>query len=309
MHELEPPIFNTFGLPHHVAFGWLVIAILIAVALAVPRRPALVPRGLQNALEAVLEFVIALIDDVIGREGRRFLPLIATLGLFIFASNLLGLVPGFTAPTDNVNTNPACALVVFFSYHWIGIRAHGLGAYLKHFAGPMPALAPLMVPIELISHLARPLSLTLRLFGNMLGGHILLSIVFFMTVGLSTWALSGAAGVIGSRDRRRGDGRDGALHRRLPVPAEAPGGVPAGVHLLHALDALHRGRPRGRARLGVRAWGPGGSRRSRGTRRPGGRGTRPSLTPPPPPTRPGGPGGTGKEERRCVSLSYFWGCL
>jgi F-type H+-transporting ATPase subunit a len=197
VHELEPPIFNTFGLPHHVAFGWLVIAILIAVALALPRRPALVPRGLQNALEAALESVLALIDDVIGAEGRRFLPLIATLGLFIFASNLLGLVPGFTAPTDNVNTNLACALVVFFSYHWIGIRAHGLGAYLKHFAGPMPALAPLMVPIELISHLARPLSLTLRLFGNMLGGHILLSIVFFMTVGLSTWALSGAAGAIG----------------------------------------------------------------------------------------------------------------
>jgi F-type H+-transporting ATPase subunit a len=197
VHELEPPIFNTFGLPHHVAFGWLVIALLIAVALAVPRRPALVPRGLQNAAEAVLDFVLALIDDVIGPDGRRFLPLIATLGLFIFASNLLGLVPGFTAPTDNVNTTAACAIVVFFAYHWIGIRQQGLGPYLKHFAGPMPALAPLMIPIEVISHLARPLSLTLRLFGNMLGGHILLSIVFFMTVGLSTWALSGAAGVIG----------------------------------------------------------------------------------------------------------------
>jgi F-type H+-transporting ATPase subunit a len=197
MHELEPPIFNTFGLPHHVAFAWLVMAILIAVALAVPRRPALVPRGLQNAAEAALEFVLSLIDDVIGPEGRRFLPLIATLGLFIFASNLLGLVPGFTAPTDNVNTTAACAIVVFFAYHWIGIRQQGLGAYLKHFAGPMPALAPLMIPIEVISHLARPLSLTLRLFGNMLGGHILLSIVFFMTVGLSTWALSGAAGVAG----------------------------------------------------------------------------------------------------------------
>jgi F-type H+-transporting ATPase subunit a len=197
VHELEPPVFNTFGIPHHVAFAWLVMLILIGLGVALPRRPALVPRGLQNTLEAALEFVLSLIDDVIGREGRRFLPLIATLGLFIFASNLLGLVPGFTPPTDNVNTNLACALVVFFSYHWIGIRAHGLGAYLKHFAGPLPALAPLMVPIELISHLARPLSLTLRLFGNMLGGHILLSIVFFMTVGLSTWALSGAAGVIG----------------------------------------------------------------------------------------------------------------
>ena len=92
MHELEPPVFNTFGIPHHVAFSWLVMAILIIVAYLIPRRPALVPRGVQNAVEAVLEFVLALIDDVIGREGRRFLPLIATLGLFIFASNLLGLV-------------------------------------------------------------------------------------------------------------------------------------------------------------------------------------------------------------------------
>jgi len=197
VHEIEPPIFNTFGLPHHVAFAWLVMAILITVALRLPRRPTLVPRGLQNAAEAALEFVLSLINDVIGPEGRRFLPLIATLGLFIFTSNLLGLVPGFTAPTDNVNTTAACAIVVFFAYHWIGIRQQGLGAYLKHFAGPMPALAPLMIPIEVISHLARPLSLTLRLFGNMLGGHILLSIVFFMTVGLSTWALSGAAGVAG----------------------------------------------------------------------------------------------------------------
>jgi F-type H+-transporting ATPase subunit a len=197
VEALEPPIFNTFGVPHHVAFTWVVMVILTALALAAARRPALVPTGLQNAMEAALEFILGLIDDVIGPEGRRYLPLIATLGLYIFASNLLGLVPGFTAPTDNVNTTASCALVVFFTYHWIGIRQHGLWAYLKHFAGPMPALAPLMVPIELISHLARPLSLTLRLFGNMLGGHILLSIVFFMTVGLSTWALSGAAGVFG----------------------------------------------------------------------------------------------------------------
>lgn len=197
MHAIEPPVFNTFGLPHHVVFTWLVMLILIGLAVAVPRRPTLIPHGLQNAFEAALEFVLSLIDDVIGREGRRFLPLIATLGLFIFTSNLLGLVPGFTAPTDNVNTNLACALVVFCTYHWIGIREHGLGAYLKHFAGPMPALAPLMVPIELISHLARPFTLTIRLFGNMLGGHILLSSFFFMTAGLLAWSLSGTAGVLG----------------------------------------------------------------------------------------------------------------
>src|SRR5215831_17390653 len=140
------------------------MVVLIVVGVAAARRPALVPGGVQNLMEAVLEFILGLIDDVIGPEGRRFLPLIATLGLFIFTSNLLGLVPGFTAPTDNVNTILACALVVFCSYHWIGIRKHGLGAYLRHFVGPMPLLAPLMVPIELISHLARPLSLTMRLF-------------------------------------------------------------------------------------------------------------------------------------------------
>lgn len=197
MGALEPPVFNTFGWPHHVAFTWLVMAILIGLAVALPRRPALIPTGVQNVLETVLEFVLGLIDDVIGAEGRRFLPLIGTLGLFVFTSNVLGLVPGFAAPTDNVNTTAACAIVVFFAYHWIGIQKQGLAAYLKHFAGPMPALAPLMVPIEIISHLARPLSLTLRLFGNMLGGHILLSIVYFMMAGLSTWALSGVAGLLG----------------------------------------------------------------------------------------------------------------
>ncbi len=197
MGAIEPPVFNTFGLPHHVVFSWVVMAVLIGLALALPRRPALVPTGLQNAMEAALEFVLGLIDDVIGPEGRRVFPLIATLGLYIFFSNLLGLVPGFAAPTDNVNTTASCALVVFFTYHWIGIRKHGLWPYLRHFAGPVPWLAPLMVPIELISHLARPLSLSVRLFGNMMGGHILLSMIFFMTVGLSTWGLSGAAGWLG----------------------------------------------------------------------------------------------------------------
>jgi F-type H+-transporting ATPase subunit a len=198
MGALEAPVFHTGPIPHHVAFSWLVMIVLLGLTFLVPRKPNLVPRGVQNVMEAAVEFVLGVLDDVMGPEGRRFLPLIATLGLYIFASNLLGLVPGFAAPTDNVNTTASCAIVVFFAYHWIGIRQHGLGPYLKHFAGPMPALAPLMVPIEIISHVARPLSLTLRLFGNMLGGHILLSIVFFMMTGLATWALSGAAGLAGA---------------------------------------------------------------------------------------------------------------
>jgi len=108
----------------------------------------------------------------------------------------MGLVPGLMSPTGNLMTNAACALVVFVSYHYIGIRTQGLGHYLKHFMGPVPALAPLMIPIEVISHLARPLSLTLRLFGNMTGGHILLAIIFFLMglQGLIGFALSGSVG-------------------------------------------------------------------------------------------------------------------
>jgi F-type H+-transporting ATPase subunit a len=195
----HPPVFRLPGVPDHVTYTWIVVILLVGLAFAASRRAALVPRGAQNFMEVVLEQFLGMIDDVIGPEGRRFLPLIATLGLFILVGNLLSLVPGTAGTTSNLNTTAACALVVFFAYHWIGIKAQGLGTYLKHFMGPVPALAPLMIPIEVISHLARPLSLSLRLFGNMTGGHILLAIIFFLMGldGLIGWALSGsAAGVI-----------------------------------------------------------------------------------------------------------------
>jgi F-type H+-transporting ATPase subunit a len=191
----HPPIFRLPGVPDHVLYTWVAMAILIGLAFMATRRIALVPRGAQNFVEVIIEQFIGMIDDVIGPEGRRYLPLIGTLGLFILVCNLLGLVPGLIAPTGNLMTNAACALVVFFAYHYIGIKKQGLGHYLKHFMGPQPALAPLMVPIEIISHLARPLSLTLRLFGNMTGGHILLAIIFFLMGldGLIGWALHGGA--------------------------------------------------------------------------------------------------------------------
>lgn len=201
----QPPIFRLPGIPDHVTYTWLVMLILTALAYVASRNIRLVPRGAQNFLEVVLEQFTQLIDDVIGHEGRRFLPLIATLGLFILLGNLMGLVPGLSGPTTNLNTTAACALVAFFAYHYIGIRKRGVVTYLDHFTGPMPwswGMVPiklLMVPIELISHLARPLSLTLRLFGNMTGGHILLAIIFFLMGldGLIGWALGGsAAGVI-----------------------------------------------------------------------------------------------------------------
>ena len=197
MEAIEhPPIFRLPGIPDHVTYTWLVMVILAAVAFAASRNVRLVPRGLQNFLEVVLEQFIQMIDDVMGVEGRRYLPLLATLGLFIVTANLISLVPGMGGPTSNLNTNAACALVVFVSYHWIGVRKQGALKYLAHFAGPVPlALKPLMFVIEIISHLARPLSLTLRLFGNMVGGHILLAVIFLLMGldGLIGWALSGSA--------------------------------------------------------------------------------------------------------------------
>jgi F-type H+-transporting ATPase subunit a len=198
----HPPIFRLPGIPDHVTYTWLVMVILAGVAFAASRNIQLVPRGLQNVLEVVLEQFVGIIDDVMGREGRRYLPLIATLGLFILTGNLIGLVPGMAGPTANLNTTAACALVVFIAYHWIGVRKQGALTYLKHFTGPVPLwLKPMMFVIEIISHLARPLSLTLRLFGNMVGGHILLAVIFLLMGldGLIGWALSGslAGAVVG----------------------------------------------------------------------------------------------------------------
>lgn len=201
MEAIEhPPILSLapLGIPDHVFYTWIAMAILLVVSVVASRSLQMVPRGSQNFMEVVLEQFTTLLDDVIGHGGRRFLPLIGTLGLFILVSNLMGLVPGMIAPTGNLNTTAACALIVFVYYHYVGIRTQGLGPYLKHFAGPVPALAPLMFPIELVSHFARALSLSLRLFGNMAAGHILLAIIFLLTGlnGLFGWALSGSLGGI-----------------------------------------------------------------------------------------------------------------
>ena len=194
MEAIEhPPIFHLPGIPDHVTYTWLVMIILAGVAFMATRRLELVPRGAQNAMEIVLEQIQGMIDDVMGPQGRPYLPFIATLGLFILTANLMSLVPGLAGPTTNLNTTAACALVVFFAYHAIGLRRQGVVTYIKHFMGPVWWLAPLMMPIEIISHLARPLSLTLRLFGNMVGGHILLAVIFFLMGlnGLIGWALHG----------------------------------------------------------------------------------------------------------------------
>lgn len=188
----HPPILQLPGVPDHVTYTWLVMAILIVASLLATRRLRVVPTGLQNFMEIVLEQVQGLLDEIVGPEGKRFLPLIATLAMFILVSNLFGLIPGLAVPTANLNTTLACALIVFLAYHYIGIRKNGVWKYLKHFAGPLPLLAPLMFPIEVISHFARPLSLSVRLFANMFGGHMLMAALFFLALSLFEWSWRGS---------------------------------------------------------------------------------------------------------------------
>ena len=128
--------------------------------------------NVRALFEMVLDTVFGLMAQVMGeKNARRHFALIGSLALFILFSNLLALVPGAGVPTTTLKTNLGLGLLVFLATHYYGIKEHGVGAYLKHFAGPLPILAPLMVPIELISHLARPISLSLRLMGNMAADH------------------------------------------------------------------------------------------------------------------------------------------
>src|ERR1700745_1083821 len=145
----HPPIFRLPGIPDQVLYMWIVMGILLVVAVVATRLLQIVPRDSKTFMEVSLEKFVKDIAETIGHGGRRYLPLVATLGLFILASNLMGLVPGLIAPPAHLNTTAACAPIVFFTYHWIGVRKQGLVPYLKHFAGPVPtALKPLMFVIE-----------------------------------------------------------------------------------------------------------------------------------------------------------------
>jgi F-type H+-transporting ATPase subunit a len=168
----------------HVGFAILAMALALGV-LYLFKDPKPVPQNAgQVLLEGYLNFVRQLLIDNIGKEGLKYVPLIAALGLFIFFGNLFALIPGFDAPTANLNTTLALALIVFFYYHWEGIRKHGVG-YLKHFMGPIKWMAPFFFVIEIISHIARPITLALRLFANMRGGILILLVVTSLL--LSSW--------------------------------------------------------------------------------------------------------------------------
>ena len=172
---------------HHPIPNFMVMILLIVAGLTVlglvmrTRLSVENPGKLQIILEDGIRALQGLLTDWIGPQGKQFLPLIATLGLFILIANYMGLVPGLMAPTSSINVTLGLALTTWVYYHVQGIKAQGLWAYLKHFAVPPGSpvlLAPLMLVIEIISHLARVMSLSLRLFGNIFGEELVILILF-----------------------------------------------------------------------------------------------------------------------------------
>ncbi|ACN98180.1 ATP synthase F0, A subunit [Sulfurihydrogenibium azorense Az-Fu1] len=163
----------------------VVMAVIVVIAVPIlfsilAKKPSLIPTPVQNIFEIYIQFIDNLIKENMGEKGTKYFTLIAAIGLFVFFGNLLGMIPGFESPTANLNTTMALALMVFFIYNFEGIREQGL-SYFKHFLGPVPAMAPVFVIIELLSHLSRPVTLALRLFANMTGGE-LVSVVLIMLV-------------------------------------------------------------------------------------------------------------------------------
>ena len=190
MHEvlLLDAIVSPQVVPHNVSYAILASIILVVSALAVRGSMRLVPTGFQNFMETIVETFLNLAEENIGHHwGKPLFPLLGTLFMFILICNIMGLIPGFASPTSNINTNAAMAIPVFLATHFYGIRIHGI-KYLNHFLGPIRSLAalPLMILmfiIEFIGHLVRPVTLSVRLFGNMVAKHIILLVL----AGLAPW--------------------------------------------------------------------------------------------------------------------------
>jgi F-type H+-transporting ATPase subunit a len=187
VHKAGDAVGYHFQNPHHPIPNYMVMVLLILVGLTVlslivkSRLSVDNPGKLQILMEDGVRAVLGLLEEWIGPKGGRFLPLIATLGIFILAGNYMGLVPGLMAPTSSINVTLGCAITIWVYYHYQGIRAQGAWSYIKHFAAPPGAplfIAPIMFPIEIISHFSRVLSLSLRLFGNIFGEELVIVILF-----------------------------------------------------------------------------------------------------------------------------------
>jgi len=181
------PLGFEFAPGEEVIPNYLVMALLILVAVTVgcllvrTRLRVENPSKTQIVLEDGVSAIVGMLEEWIGPHGRRYLPLVGTIGVFILMSNYMGLVPGLMAPTSSINVTLGCAITVWVYYHIQGVKAQGIGPYLKHFAAPPGApifIAPIMLPIEIISHLSRVMSLSLRLFGNIFGEELVIMILF-----------------------------------------------------------------------------------------------------------------------------------
>jgi len=155
------------------------MAILIVAGALAAKTVSLIPGKGQNFFEVVVGGIEEFMVTVTGEEGRWLLPIAGTVFLYVLTCNLIGLVPGFFPPTASLNTTLSCALVVVVFTHVIGVKYHG-AAYIKHFMGPVWWMVPIIMPIEIIGHLARILSLSFRLFGNMMGHELVLFILFML---------------------------------------------------------------------------------------------------------------------------------
>ncbi len=174
-------VFTGHGTAMVVAHLILVMGLVLLLAKFASSQLKAVPTGAQNFMEAFLEGVISMGRDTIGEKlARKYLPLVATVGLFVLISNLIGIVPGFESPTSNINITLPLAIVVFIYYNYEGIRVNGVKKYFAHFMGPVPALAPLMFPIEIVSHISRVISLSFRLFGNIKGDDLFLWVLLML---------------------------------------------------------------------------------------------------------------------------------
>ena len=176
-------LFELIGLGHfahsypYIVYSWVAMIILIVLGFLASKSVSLVPSKVQNVMEIIVSALEDFTIDITGEEGRWLFPLLATVFLYIFTCNIIGLIPGFYPPTASLNTTLSCALVVVIFTHVIGIKYHG-AKYIKHFLGPVWWMVPLIFPIEVIGHLARIMSLSFRLMGNMMGHELVAGILF-----------------------------------------------------------------------------------------------------------------------------------
>ena len=164
----------------YMTYTWLVMAIWIIVPRLTMGRLEIFPDKGQNFWEVLIGGIEDFFAENMGRDRARMLyPFLATFFLYIVVANLIGLIPGFMSPTSNLNITLSMTLMVWVTHHILGLRYHG-AKYIKHFMGPVPVLVPLMLPIELLSNAARMLSLSFRLFGNIMAKEILLAVLFLL---------------------------------------------------------------------------------------------------------------------------------